>query len=112
MNYYFFNEILIYYFYYFFYIRVIIFLFVLFRLGEFFLVGGLCLLLKDLLKWLLFLLGNGIIEDGFIFIDKIVFDEMFEFYVLLLRKVMMCYSVERLFLVVLLIVWYGYVWFG
>lgn len=75
-------------------------------------MGGLCLLLKDLLKWLLFLLGNGIIEDGFIFIDKIVFDEMFEFYVLLLRKVMMCYSVERLFLVVLLIVWYGYVWFG
>lgn len=75
-------------------------------------MGGLCLLLKDLLKWLLFLLGNGIIEDGFIFIDKIVFDEMFEFYVLLLRKVMMCYSVERLFLVVLLVVWYGYVWFG
>lgn len=75
-------------------------------------MGGLCLLLKDLLKWLLFLLGNGIIEDGFIFIDKIVFDEMFEFYVLLLRKVMMCYSVERLFLVVLLIVWYGYVWLG
>lgn len=75
-------------------------------------IGGLWLLVKDLLKWMMFFLGNGMMENGYIFIKKNVFDEMFKFYIFLLFGVIDVFSLIKFFLVVLLIFWYGYVWFG
>lgn len=53
-------------------------------------------------------------NDGkwYIFIKKNVFDEMFKFYIFLLFGVIDDFSLIKFFLVVLLIFWYGYVWFG